>query len=139
MAYPDPETVIRDWLRTNVFTASGDDRVRVEAGVGPTNTVGASRLVVVTEAPGAPGDAILTLDQADVVVDCYAANRERAKAIAEQVRSGLRGVAIVNHTTAGGAVVKQVLTLARPTPVPTDRQRLAKVSATYRIWFHATP
>ena len=32
MAYPDPETVIRDWLRANVFTTTGDGRVRVEAG-----------------------------------------------------------------------------------------------------------
>lgn len=137
MPYPDPATLLRDWLRANVFTASGEDRVRVETEM-PGNLQQAERLVIITVAPSSPGDEQVTLDVTDLIVDCYARTQDRANAVAEQIRAAIR-VRMRHHTTPDGAFVKQVATFSRPARVPPSVSTRRQNSATYRLIIHAAP
>lgn len=139
MPYPSARALVRDWLRANVFTATGEERVRVvDDGEAPSNLQHAQRFVVVTKAGSSPGDAQLTLDVSDISVEFYARDQDRADEGAETVRAELR-LRFQHYTAPSGAFVSRVQTLAPPQPVPAASSGWRIASATYRITVHATP
>lgn len=142
MPYPDLEVIVRDWARTDLNIpppADTKQRIRVENRL-PDNLQFVARLVVIADQPSAPGDVDLTLDVADLQVDCYAGSRERAKALAELVRAAFR-LRLPHHTDPGtGAFITRVQTFARPTIAPfANSSRLELCAATYRLTVHAAP
>lgn len=131
MAYPSMDRLLLAWLPGVLSpppTRIGEDP--------PTRLAAGMREVIVGEIPG-PGDAQITLDVADVVIDCYASDRDAARDLGELVRSALR--LLLPATTHGDAFIKQVQTLAKPALIPYDVAVIRKSSATYRITTHATP
>ena len=140
MAYPSARAMVRDWLRANVFTTTGEDRVRVvDDGEAPSNLQHAQRFVVIAKAPSSPGDAQLTLDVSDISVEFYARTQDRADDGAEQVRAELR-LRFQHYTDPDtGAFVSRVQTLAPPQPAPAASAQWRIATATYRIAVHAAP
>ena len=135
-SYPNVEAIARAWLAADLNTGvPGSDRIRVENEI-PGNLAYTARIVTVSDI-GGPGDTQLTLDQADLAVDVYAGSREAARSLAEQVRAALR-LRFRRHTDpATGLFVSDVRTLGRPAPTPYPTAgRMARVSATYRVWAH---
>lgn len=130
MRYGNPTAIVLAWLggRLSDSTDVTDQP--------PTRLTPGLRRVVIGDA-GGPGDQVLTLDVADLAVDCYADHPDSAADLAEEVRSVLR--LRLPATTHNGVFVKDVSTLARPAPVPYDVAAIAKVSATYRLHLHAAP
>lgn len=130
MRYGNPPRMVLAWLPGQLpspATVSDKPPTRLTAGL---------RLVVVTDG-GGPGDGVLTLDVADLDVDCYADDPDVAVDLAEEVRSTLR--LLLPATTHSGVFIKDVGTLARPAPVPYDVAAISKVTATYRLVLHAAP
>lgn len=141
MAYADLEQIVIGWLIANVFPGAGTSRVRVGEGGSdlPDNVIHAERLVTVEKIQSSPGDAVPTLDIADLEVNAYARNRLRARTVAEQVRAGLR-YQLPGHTDPStGAFVKQVRALAPPAEAPWESADTSRYLATYRIWLHHSP
>jgi hypothetical protein len=139
MPYPSARALVRDWLRSTVFTATGEERVRVvDDGEVPSNLQHAQRFVVVAKAGSSPGDAQLTLDVSDVSVEFYARTQDRADDGAEQVRAELR-LRFQHYTAPSGAFVSRVQTLAPPVPAPAASSAWRIATATYRITVHAAP
>lgn len=132
--------MVRDWLRANVFTATGEDRVRVvDDGEVPSNLQHAQRFIVVAKSPSSPGDTQLTLDVSDISVEFYARTQDRADDGAEQVRAQLRRNFLHYTDPDTGAFVNRVQTLAAPVPAPSASAQWRITTATYRITVHAAP
>jgi len=74
------------------------------------------------------------LDRALVDVDVYAATRGSAIALALQIRGLLLGS--LPGSTAGGAVVGKVRTVAAPGVRPYENTGLRRIGATYEIYSH---
>lgn len=139
MAYPSARAMVRDWLRANVFTGTGTDRVRVvDDGEAPANLQHAQRFVVIAKAPSSPGDAQLTMDVSDISVEFYARDQDRADDGAEQIRAELR-LRFQHFTAPSGAFVSRVQTLSPPQPAPAASSAWRIATATYRIAVHAAP
>ena len=83
------------------------------------------------------GDSVLTLDDANVDVDVYAADRASADVLAEQVRlfmrTGLPGTVVAD----GAAVVARVRTITGPNRLPYDNTGLTRVGAAYQVTLHS--
>ncbi|MFY1595489.1 hypothetical protein [Micromonospora sp. WMMD737] len=99
----------------------------------PTRLTAGLRQVAVNDA-GGPGDQVLTLDVADVDVDCFADDRDAARDLGEECRRALRR--LLPGTSHGGVFVKDVLTLARPALIPYDVPVIRRCTASYRLTLH---
>lgn len=130
--YADPVALVLAWLPAQLTTAT-EDAVGEDP---PTRSITGLRSVVLADA-GGPGDQVLTLDVADLDVDCYADTRDAAKALAEDCRRALR--LLLPGTTHGEVFVKNVSTVARPVLIPYDVAVIRRVTATYRLHLHAAP
>jgi len=83
------------------------------------------------------GDSVLTLDDANVDIDVYAADLASAEDLAEQVRlflrAGLPGTVVAD----GAAVVSRVRTITGPSRLPYDNTGLVRVGAAYQVTLHS--
>lgn len=141
MAYADPETIAIDWLRANVFTGTGDNRVLVvDGGLDAVrNKQHAARFVTVDKLLSSPGDATPTLDIADLEINYFARNRDRARALATTAHPALRYL-LPKYTHPGtGAFVKQVRVFSGPAEAPWESRDTARYLASYRLWIHHNP
>lgn len=140
MPYADPEQIVSDYLKTVTFPGAGQDRVRVVVGEDmPENLQHALRVVRVVQIPSSPGDAVPTLDIADVELNWYAGTRERVRDLASTTRAGLRyGLEKTTHP-ATGAFIKQVRFLAAPAEAPSETSMFRRRLATCRLWIHHDP
>jgi hypothetical protein len=129
VAYPDVDALLVGWLPDHVTatTFTTDD-------VLPTNLAYALPLVQVVTFAGA--DLVPTLDESLVDVDCYAAGRDAAKTLAEQVRTAIRTLLL---GTVDGVVVAKTRTSLRPARRPYDNTAIRRIGATYGITVHASP
>lgn len=83
------------------------------------------------------GDDTLTLDNANVDVDVYAADRAKAEALAEQVRFLMRADLPGKTVADGAAVVSRVRTITGPNRLPYDNTGLVRVGAAYQVTLHS--
>lgn len=140
MPYADPEQIVATWLRTNVFPGTGEDRVRVVTGEDfDLNTQQSMRLVRVVQIPSSPGDAVITLDIADVELNWYARTRDRVRDLANQTRAEMRYRLEKATDPTTGAFVKQVRWLAAPAQAPSESSMYFRRMATARLWLHHNP
>jgi hypothetical protein len=138
VGYPNLEKLTGDWLRANVFVATGPDRVRV-ADEWPDNLQHAARVVCIQRSETSPGDTQVTMDVADLDVDCFARTRQRAMDLAEQVRAELR-LRFLHYTDPQtGAFIHKVQTFSGPAVAPYDSSLVVRVAATYRVSVHVDP
>ena len=124
------ESVVRDWLATQ-FT-SPTYRVVTELS---TKLADDLPLIQVVRFGGS--DADLTLDSANVDIDTFAATRDAARSLAEQVRSAVR-LHLPGYANAGAAV-QSVTTISAPRWLPYDNTSLRRFTAAYRITIHSIP
>ena len=82
-------------------------------------------------------DSVITLDVARVDVDVFAASREDARNLSEEVRSLLRNDLI--GLTISGAVVADVVTVSAPAKQFWDSTTLRRFVATYEATIHCNP
>lgn len=142
MPYADPEQIVKSWLITHVFPGVGEDRVRVFTGeVIPAelNVQHSQRLVRILQISSSPGDAVVTLDIADLEINCYARTRNRVRDLANQVRVSMRYQLERSTDPDTGAFVKQVRWLASPAQVPSESSGFQRRMATCRLWIHHDP
>lgn len=144
MLLADVEQIVADWLSATVLADSGD-RVLVVVG-GPQqqprprrNVTQSARMVTVERIGSSAGDAQPTMDVADVQIDCFARNRERAKQLAYRVHVGM-WYQFEAYTHPGtGAFVTQVRVVGAPAQAPWEAETSARYTATYRVWVHHAP
>ena len=110
--------------------------MRVEAAP-VSNLQHAQRTMTIARSPSSPGDEQLTLDVSDLIFNSYARNQDRADALGEEVRASLR-LQMRLHSTAAGAFIKTVRTLAPPSAAPSDSKQMALSTATYRVYVHVS-
>lgn len=142
MPYADPELILQRWLIANVFPGVGQDRVRVVVGeLDPEelNVQHSQRLVRVTQIPSSPGDAVPTLDIADLEINWYARDRERVRALTNQTRVAMRYQLERATDATSGAVVTQVRWFAAPADAPSESSMFRRRVATARLWIHHNP
>lgn len=140
MPYADPEQVLATWLRTNVFPGAGEDRVRVVTGDDfDLNVQQSMRLIRVVQVPSSPGDAVLTLDIADLEINWYARDRDRVRDLANEARAAMRYQFERTTDAATGAFVKQVRFLSVPAHAPSESSMYFRRVATARLWIHHNP
>lgn len=142
MPYANPEQILQRWLIAEVFPGVGADRVRVVAGeVDPKaiNIQQAMRLVRIIKLSSSPGDAEPTLDIADLEINAYAATRDRAGDLAEQVRAQTRYRLAKTTDATTGAFVTKVIWPGVPVQVPSDTAMFARFRGTVRLWVHHNP
>jgi hypothetical protein len=142
MPYADPEQIVQRWLIANVFPGAGTDRVLVTTGEpnpSDQNIQHSQRLVRVKLLPSSPGDAVPTLDIADLEINCYARSPDRVKAITDVIRVAMRYQFEKSTDATTGAFVKQVRWLSVPTLVPSDTAMFARFRASARLWIHHSP
>jgi len=122
------EAFVRTWLAAQFPSA----RVVTEL---PANLGDVLPVIQVTRFGGS--DDFLTLDAANIDIDTFAASRDDARSLGEQVRTALRlhfpGYA------AGGGAVQSVTTISAPRWVPYDNTGLRRFVASYRITIHSVP
>lgn len=101
----------------------------------PADMLGNIPLAQVQRIAGA--DPIITLDQAVVTVDVFAADRASAHVLAEQIRTDFR----TNLTgyRFGGGTVALVETASGPSWIPYDNTNLRRYTAAYRVTVHSAP
>lgn len=128
MALADAELVIRTALDAE-FTSA---RVVTET---PSNLGDVLPCIQVTRFGGA--DDVLVLDAAHIDIDTYAATRQAAADLAEQVRTYLR--LTLPGTSHGGGFVADVTTISAPTWTPYDNTTLRRFTASYRIAIRSIP
>ena len=140
MPYADPEAIVKAFL-AGVFPTAGADRVRITTGGTDRvrNLQHAARYITVEKLPTSPGDAQPTLDVADVEVNYFARNRDRAKNMANTAHVALRYLMERHTDPATGAFVKQVRVTGAPAETPWDESDTARYTATYRLWIHHNP
>lgn len=124
------ESFVRDWLATQ-FPAP-TYRVVTEL---PANLADVVPLIQVVRFGGS--DDIWTVDSANVDVDTFAASRDGARSLAEQVRTALR-LHLPGYASAGAAC-QSVTTISAPRWVPYDNTSLRRFNAAYRITIHSIP
>lgn len=140
MPYADPEQVVQRWLTANVFPGAGEDRVRVVTGEDfPLNEQQSMRLVRIVQVPSSPGDAVLTLDIADLELNWYARTRDRVRDLANQTRVAMRYQLEKATDPDTGAFVKQVRWLASPAQAESESSMYFRRVATARLWLHHNP
>lgn len=140
MPYADPEQIVATWLRTNVFPGAGQDRVRVVTGEDfLLNIQQSQRLVRVVQIPSSPGDAVPTLDVADVELNWYARDLDRVRDLANETRVAMRYQLEQTTDPATGAFVTQVRFLAAPAQAPSESSMFFRRVATARVWIHHNP
>jgi GGDEF domain-containing protein len=122
------ELLVRGWL------AGQFAPIRVVTEL-PANLADVVPVIQVTRFGGS--DDVIVLDNANTDVDTYAATREAALALAEQVRTALR--LHLTGVSTGGGVVTGVTTISAPRVVPYDNTSLRRVVASYRITIHSVP
>lgn len=127
MAYVDVELMLTTYIRTRQACGAVTEL--------PANLTAAVPVAVVRRIAG--GDEQLTLDQAIVDVDVYAADRAAARLLSDQIRSDFR-----LHLTgyiSGGGVVAKVETINGPFWVPYDNTNVRRYTAGYRVTVHSAP
>lgn len=122
------ESFVRNWLATQ-FPAA---RVVTET---PANLGEALPVIEVTRFGGS--DDVIVLDSANIDIDVYAATRDAARTLGEQVRTALR-LHLPGYASAGAAV-QSVTTISAPRSVPYDNTNLRRFNAAYRITIHSIP
>jgi hypothetical protein len=122
------ESLVRGWLAEQ-FTPT---RVVTEL---PANLGDVVPVIQVTRFGGS--DDVIVLDNAHIDVDTFAATRDDARTLAEQVRTALR--LHLPGVTTGGGVVTSVTTMSAPRWVPYDNTNLRRFVASYRITIHSVP
>jgi hypothetical protein len=127
MAFVDVELMLTTYIRTRQGCTAAVDV--------PANLVAAVPVAVVRRIAGA--DTILTLDQAVVDVDVYAADRAAARLLSDQIRSDFR--LHLSGYVFGGGVVAKVETSSGPVWVPYDNTNVRRYTATYRVTVHSAP
>lgn len=124
--YPDPETLIADWLHDQLDCKMWADPILPQPWefTAPLGHV-----------QGGSGGAeiALTLDAALLDVDFYAAKAEHARDYANRARSELL-LTLPGHTWPSGVTVSAVTTVTAPFWAPDPK--VFKRSATYRVVFH---
>lgn len=140
MPYADPERIVKSWLVANVFPGAGEDRVRVVTGEDfPLNVQQSMRLVRIVQIPSSPGDAVRTMDIADLEINTYARTRDRVRDLANEVRVAMRYQLEKATDADTGAFVKQVRWLASPAQAPSESAMFLRRVATARLWIHHNP
>jgi hypothetical protein len=98
------------------------------------------RVVQVTRFGG--GDDSLTLDRANVDIDCYVGpdsdgnpDRAAARLLAERVRKAMR--VDLAHRTIAGVIVGRVDTVTGPSERPYDDTSLRRFGASYAVTTHS--
>lgn len=138
----DVERIVADFLTAAVFPPNPpEDRVLVVTGGIDQlrNIPHSARLVTVEQIPSGTGDPLPTLTVADVELNFFARNRERAKALVYTAHPVLR-YQLERHTHPGsGAFVKQVRLLSGLAEVPWDTHDTSRFLASYRLWLHHNP
>jgi hypothetical protein len=122
------EPFVRSWLAAQFPTA----RVVTET---PANLADVLPVIEVTRFGGS--DEVIVLDSANIDVDVYAATRDAARTLGEQVRTALR-LHLPGYASAGAAV-QSVTTISAPRWVPYDNTSLRRFNAAYRITIHSIP
>jgi hypothetical protein len=101
----------------------------------PANLADVLPVIEVTRFGGS--DEVIVLDSANIDVDVYAATRDAARTLGEQVRTALR-LHLPGYASAGAAV-QSVTTISAPRWVPYDNTNLRRFNAAYRITIHSIP
>lgn len=127
MAYIDVELLLTTWIH-----ATRGVKCVTEL---PSNLADVLPVVQVQRIAGA--DVELTLDQAVVDIDVYAADRASARLLADQVRHDMR--LNLHGYTGGGGVVALVEVASGPHWLPYDNTNLRRYQASYRVTVHSAP
>lgn len=99
----------------------------------PANLVEVLPCIQVTRFGGV--DDVLSFDEATLDVDVYAATRDDARSLGEQVRGYLRGE--LPGQTVAGAFVLRVRTLSAPSWTPHTNTGLRRFTSSYQIRLHS--
>ena len=122
MTYVDVERLLVGHLKT-VLTPT---RVGTDT---PANLATALPFVQVTRFGGS--DDVPSIDRATVDIDCYAATRSAASALAEQIRSTLRFATV--GLILDGALVVAVSTIVGPAWRPYENTGVRRHGASYEL------
>lgn len=116
--------------RTALTADFAEQRVCTEtpSGVGFAAAITAGGIIRVVGGPGANNR---TLERALVDVDCFAADRDLARALAERVRDWFMAL---SHTIRGGVAFTLVETTMRPHWLPWDNTDVRRFGATYQLY-----
>lgn len=120
--YADVESLLIGWLPSHL----GGTRALTTL---PANLATVLPIVQVTRISG--GDSVISLDQAIVDFDTYAATRAGAQLLCEQVRGVLR--LTLPGTVIGGFQVSRVATLSGPAWRPYENPAVQRFGASYQI------
>lgn len=125
--YASVETLLAAWLKATL----GYENVAHEL---PTNLVFLMPLIVVDRFGG--NDDTITIDRANVDIDCFAPTRVDALAHGEHIRKAMRTQ--LPRTVLGGATtVLKVETLSAPTAAAFDsKNTVRRCTASYRVHLH---
>jgi hypothetical protein len=126
MTFPDVETLLVGWLSGHLAG------MRVVTDT-PSNLASLLPVVQVTRFGG--GDHSVALDVANIDVDTYAATRQGAAELAEQVRYAL--LFILPGQNNKGVVVTRTDTLIGPSWRAYENTALRRFGATYQLTVHA--
>jgi hypothetical protein len=131
--FPDIEAVLVPWLQAQLLAVYGvTARTCTET---PENLADIVPVVAISRSAG--GDVLAILDRPIVDVDCFAAGRLAAQALAGQV------FVLMHHYLPGsvtdGAVVGGCNTVKGPGWLTYQDLVVRRSNATYELWVHPVP